>query len=205
MAHEPQVLDHEYDGIQEFDNPTPGWWHALFWLFIVFGFFYVTMDFSSSPLLPGYKDRYDDAVLAATMKKFETLGNLEPTAVTFASFTKSEEWMNYSASTFRSNCASCHGPDGGGVVGPNLTDEFGKNIRTIEDIYTVIEKGAAGGAMPAWGARFHPNDLVLLTSYVASLRGKSPMISKAPEGEPMEAWPDAPAPVFEDEGQPGGR
>lgn len=198
MAHEPQVLDHEYDGIQEFDNPTPGWWHALFWLFIVFSFFYVMMDFSSSPLLPGYKDRYNSAVLAATMKKFETLGDLEPTAMTFASYTKSDEWMNYAASTFKSNCASCHGPDGGGVVGPNLTDEYGKNIRTIEDIYTVIEKGAAGGAMPAWGARFHPNDLVLLTSYVASLRGTSPMIGKAPEGEPMEAWPDVPAPVFDE-------
>ena len=197
MPHDPQVLDHEYDGIQEFDNPTPGWWHFLFWLFVVFSFFYVMMDFSASPFLPGYKSNYDKAVLAATMKKFETLGDLEPNATTFASFTKSEEWMNYAASTFSSNCASCHGPDGGGVVGPNLTDDYGKNIKTIEDIYTVIDKGAAGGAMPAWGQRFHPNDMVLLTSYVASLRGKSPQMAKAPEGEIMEPWPDAPAPVLD--------
>lgn len=200
MPHDPQVLDHEYDGIQEFDNPTPGWWHALFWLFIVFSFFYVMMDFSASPFLPGHRAKYERAVLAATIKKFETLGDLTPEAMTFASYAKSDEWMNYAASTFRSNCASCHGPDGGGVVGPNLTDEFGKNIKTIEDIYAVIDKGAAGGAMPAWGQRFHPNDLVLLTSYVASLRGKTPMIGKAPEGEQMEAWPDAPAPVVS-EGQ----
>lgn len=200
MPHDPQVLDHEYDGIQEFDNPTPGWWHALFWLFIVFSFFYVMMDFSASPFLPGHRAKYERAVLAATMKKFETLGDLTPDAMTFASHAKSDEWMNYAASTFRSNCASCHGPDGGGVVGPNLTDEFGKNIKTIEDIYAVIDKGAAGGAMPAWGQRFHPNDLVLLTSYVASLRGKTPMIGKAPEGAQMDAWPDGPAPVVS-EGQ----
>ena len=55
----------------------------------------------------------------------------------------------------------------------------------------------AGGAMPAWGQRFHPNDMVLLTSYVASLRGKSPQMAKAPEGEIMEPWPDAPAPVLD--------
>ena len=129
MADDPQVLEHEYDGIQEFDNPTPGWWHFLFWVFVVFSFFYVMMDFSSSPFLPSDEDRYKDAVLKATMAKFETLGDLEPKALTFASYAQSEEWMSYAASTFASNCASCHGADGGGMVGPNLTDDFGKNIK----------------------------------------------------------------------------
>ena len=36
MPHDPKILDHEYDGIQEFDNPTPGWWHFLFFLFLGF-------------------------------------------------------------------------------------------------------------------------------------------------------------------------
>lgn len=200
MPHDPQVLDHEYDGIQEFDNPTPGWWHFLFWLFIVFSFFYVMMDFSSSPFLPGYEDRYKNSVLEATKRKFATLGELEPNAQTFASFTKSDEWMNYAASTFAANCATCHRADGGGDVGPNLTDNVGKNIKNIEDIYTVIADGVAGTGMPAWGERFHPTDLVLLTSYVASLRGTTPLIGKAPEGEPMEPWPDAPPPVLDTEG-----
>ena len=35
MAHD-QLLDHEYDGIQEYDNPCPGWWHAIFWLTVLF-------------------------------------------------------------------------------------------------------------------------------------------------------------------------
>lgn len=201
MADDPQVLEHEYDGIQEFDNPTPGWWHFLFWVFVVFSFFYVMMDFSSSPFLPSDEDRYKDAVLKATMAKFETLGDLEPKALTFASYAQSEEWMSYAASTFASNCASCHGADGGGMVGPNLTDDYGKNLKTIDDIYTVIDKGAAGGAMPAWGQRFHPNDLILLTSYVASLRGTNPGLSKAPEGEVMEPWPDAPPPAEPETGE----
>ena len=198
MPHDPQVLDHEYDGIQEFDNPTPGWWHFLFWLFIVFSFFYVMMDFAGSPFLPGYKKNYEGAVLAATKKKFATLGELEPNATTFASFTKSEEWMNYASATFAANCATCHRADGGGDVGPNLTDDYGKNLKTIEDIYTVLDKGVAGTAMPAWGERFHPTDLVLLTSYVAHLRGTKPLIGKAAEGEQMEPWPDVPAPVFDE-------
>lgn len=194
MPHDPKVLEHEYDGIQEFDNPTPGWWHFLFWFFVVFSFFYAILSIAGSPYLPSPQIQHEKAKLAATMKKFETLGDLEPTPVTFASYAQSDEWMDYAASVFAANCVSCHGAEGGGQVGPNLTDEYGKNIKSIGDIYTVIQNGAAAGAMPAWGQRFHPNDVILLTSYVASLRGTSPMIGIAPEGELMEPWPDAPPP-----------
>ncbi len=195
MPHDPKVLDHEYDGIQEFDNPTPGWWHFLFYLFIVFGFFYTVMAFMGSPYLPDPERKHEKAKLAATMKKFEELGTLEATPVVFVEKMQDEEWMNYAASVFAGNCVLCHGAEGGGQVGPNLTDEFGKNVKTIDDIYTVIQDGAAAGAMPAWGQRLHPNDVILLTSYVASLRGTSPMVGIAPEGEQMEPWPDAPPPA----------
>ncbi|NIP15658.1 MAG: cytochrome C oxidase Cbb3, partial [Pseudomonadales bacterium] len=35
-----QLLDHNYDGIQEYDNPLPRWWLWLFWITIVFSAFY---------------------------------------------------------------------------------------------------------------------------------------------------------------------
>ena len=34
------LSDHEYDGIREYDNPTPGWWHIIFIATAVFAFFY---------------------------------------------------------------------------------------------------------------------------------------------------------------------
>lgn len=195
MPHDPKVLDHEYDGIQEFDNPTPGWWHFLFYLFIVFSFFYTVLAFAGSPYLKSPEDKHQIEKIAAQKKKFETLPDLQPDAMTIASYSKSDPWMDYAASVFAGNCVLCHGAEGGGAVGPNLTDEFGKSVKTIEDIHMVIQNGAAAGAMPAWGQRLHPKDVILLSSYVAKLRGTSPMVGIAPDGEQMEPWPDAPAPV----------
>ena len=71
------------------------------------------------------------------------------------------DWMVYANSVFLTNCQSCHGPDGSGVVGPNLTDDYYKNVKKITDIAEVIKNGAAGGSMPAWQTRLHPNEVVL--------------------------------------------
>ena len=50
MAHD-QLLDHEYDGIQEYDNPCPGWWHAIFLLTVLFSV--VTSSSSTSATTAG--------------------------------------------------------------------------------------------------------------------------------------------------------
>ena len=77
------------------------------------------------------------------------------------------EWMAYANSVFLTNCQSCHGPDGSGVVGPNLTDDYYQNVKKITDIAKVIKNGAGTGSMPAWKARLHPNEIVLMAAYVA--------------------------------------
>ena len=194
MPHDPKVLEHEYDGIQEFDNPTPGWWHFLFYFFIVFGLGYMVLAIAGSPFLPSPHKQLANAKIASTLKKFATLGDLEAIPYTFASYAQDEEWMAYAGSLFAANCASCHEADGGGQIGSNLTDEFSKNIRVIEDIHTVIQNGANAGAMPGWGARFHPNDVILLSAYVASLRGTTPFAPMPADGAQMEPWPEAEPP-----------
>ncbi len=94
---------------------------------------------------------------------------------------------------YKTNCISCHGRDGEGKVGPNLTDDFYKNVSKIEDIARVINKGAGNGAMPAWATRIHPNEVVLVSAYVASLRGSTPAgEAKGPEGNQIPAWPAPP-------------
>jgi cytochrome c oxidase cbb3-type subunit 3 len=80
--------------------------------------------------------------------------------------------MLYANSVFLTNCQSCHGPDGSGLVGPNLTDDFYRNVNKITDIAEVIKNGAAGGSMPAWKTRLHPNEVILMAAYVAGLRDK---------------------------------
>ena len=90
---------------------------------------------------------------------------------------------------FQTHCASCHGKNGGGLVGVNLTDDHYKHVTTIEDIARVIENGAGGGAMPAWKNRLsHVNQVVLTAAYVASLRGTNVAGGKAPEGTEIPPW-----------------
>ena len=69
--------------------------------------------------------------------------------------------------------AACHGLDGAGLTGPNLTDESYIHVKTIGDFMDVISKGRNNGAMPAWENRLEPRQIALLASYVASLRGKN--------------------------------
>ena len=72
---------------------------------------------------------------------------------------------------------------------------YWKNVKHIEDIATILEKGAGNGAMPAWKTRLHPNELVLVACYVASLRDSSPAKAKAPEGNEVGPWTLTSAPT----------
>src|SRR5690606_11438195 len=77
MAEErDQLTDHEYDGIREYDNPTPGWWHAVFWASVVFAFFYV-LFWHGSPLAWTIQDAHAAAELREIKRQFAEIGTLE--------------------------------------------------------------------------------------------------------------------------------
>jgi cytochrome c oxidase cbb3-type subunit III len=184
-------LDHAYDGIEEYDNPLPGWWKWLFVATIVMSppyWFY----FHSG--VEGRNDGavYNLALAANTRLQFEEIGNLKPDEATILTYMNKGNWVKVGESVFKSQCISCHGKEGEGQIGPNLTDESYKNIRKVEDIARVINLGANAGAMPAWASRLHPNEVVLVSSYVASLRGKNLKGPRPAEGNEIPAWPAAP-------------
>jgi cytochrome c oxidase cbb3-type subunit 3 len=123
----------------------------------------------------------DEAALAK--QQYGTLGDLTQDRATLVRFTQEKDWLQYGKSIFRTNCQSCHGPDGGGLVGPNLADSKWKNVRHIEDIMKVVNNGAGNNAMPPWKQRFSdPRDVIMVSAYVASLLGTTPAAGKAPEG-----------------------
>ena len=101
------------------------------------------------------------------------MGELKNDMATLLKYKDDGKWMTYSRSVFLTNCQSCHGPDGSGVIGPNLTDDYYRNVNKITDIANVIENGAAGGQMPTWRGKLQPNEIVLMAAYVAGLRGKN--------------------------------
>lgn len=195
-----KLLDHEYDGIREYDNPTPGWWHLVFIGSVIFSVFYF-IYYHTSEMSWSVMDKYERAVALANERLFGDLGELEPTQETMLAVMNNDktafglepdhplDFTNYGRTVFASNCSQCHGSQGGGINGPNLTDDAYKNVDEITDIYDVITQGIVAKGMPAWDVKLNQNQRIIVSAYVASLRGTSPPNPKAPEGDPIDPWP----------------
>ncbi|WP_246146725.1 cbb3-type cytochrome c oxidase N-terminal domain-containing protein [Rubripirellula lacrimiformis] len=192
VDHTPKT-EHDYDGIEEYDNPLPGWWKWLFIASIVFSPFY-WLYYHGGAAGRSVEDQYNVALAANTRLQFAEIGELSPDANTIVTYMNKASWVKVGESVFKANCISCHGREGEGKVGPNLTDEMFKNVNVVEDIARVINEGAGGGAMPKWSNRLHPNEVVLVSAYVASLRGKN-VEGRIPEGKKIPAWPEAVEPA----------
>ncbi len=184
-----ELTGHDYDGIQEYDNPLPGWWKWLFVATILYAFpYWAYYHFGAEGRT--LADKHSAAAAANARLQFAEIGVLDGDEATLVKYMNDPSWVRVGQSVFKTNCVSCHGATGGGLVGPNLTDEAFKNVKTIEDVYTVVNNGAAAGAMPAWQNRLEQNERVLVAAYVASLRGTDPGgASKGPEGRAVPAWP----------------
>jgi len=183
-----KTLDHTYDGIHEFDNPTPGWWVWIFILTVIFAIgYFVWYDV-------GMPDRtlnaeYATAKAIVTKKKLAKLGELKLDEASLLRYMHSQDHLDAGREVFKANCTSCHGPDGQGQIGPNLTADIYKHVKKLEDIPAVIMAGANNGAMPSWKNRLDPTDIALVASYVASLRGKNLPGYVLPGRVPIPPWP----------------
>jgi len=193
MTVRDQFTDHEYDGIREYDNPCPGWWNLLFVATVVFSviyFLYYQFNYSA----PTLAERWQAAEAANTARQFASLGNLTPDEPTLNAYRSNAEWLPVGQQVFKANCVSCHGADGQGLVGPNLTDDYYKNVTKLTDIAEVVANGANNGAMPAWKNRLQPNEIVLVSAYVASLRGQDLPGPRVAGDHEIAPWPATAAP-----------
>ncbi|TWT67303.1 cbb3-type cytochrome c oxidase N-terminal domain-containing protein [Allorhodopirellula solitaria] len=188
-ADDEHTTGHVYDGIEEFDNPLPGWWKWIFVASIAFCPPYWIYYHGGTPGR-SIEETYSVALADNTRLQFEEIGELQPTAETIVKYMYEDSWRRVGSIVFQTHCVSCHGRDGEGKVGPNLTDDVYKNVTHIEDIASVINNGAAAGAMPKWSNRLHPNEVVLVSAYVASLRGMDLDGPRGPEGKTIPPWPE---------------
>jgi len=192
MANETdQLLDHEYDGIREYDNPTPGWWHVIFMCSVLFAVvYYVFWEYS--PLAYSAQEAWKQRETADFKAIFGSYGELKPDEATILKLRSDEKLMAVADGIFQANCATCHLSDGRGQTGVNLTDDSYKNVKVVTDVFSVITNGANNGAMPAWGNRLSQNERVIIASYAARLRGTKPANGKGPEGVVIPPWPETP-------------
>ena len=187
-ADEPQLLEHAYDGIREYDNPLPGWWRAVFWATIVFSAGYWVW-FHVAPWHSTPESQYTEA-LATYDENREARAAAEAKNVSEDSLreeAKNPDTVAHGAAIFKARCASCHAEDGKGLIGPNLTDLYQKHGAKRMDIYNTISNGAPGTAMLAWGEQMPATDVVAATAFVVTLRGKN-ISGKAPEGQPVQLF-----------------
>lgn len=176
-----RLLDHEYDGIKEYDNPMPRWWLATFWVTIVFSILYLFN-------LPGIGNgRGREADYAAEMAAAaELAARNDPlaglTGDQLVSLAADPAQRASGSATFATMCASCHLADGGGLIGPNLTDRYWIHGNKPLDIIRTISEGVPAKGMPAWGKMLKPDQLKAVSAYVISLQGTTPAKPKAPQG-----------------------
>lgn len=86
------------------------------------------------------------------------------------------------AQTFKALCSICHGPQGGGAVGPNLTDQYWLHGGKPGEIAGTIFNGVPEKGMIAWRYHLTPKEIGELLAYIVSIQGSNPAHAKAPQG-----------------------
>ncbi len=182
------ILDHNYDGIRELDNDLPPWWLYGFYASIIFACVYMVRYH----ILNG-DNQYDELqeTLEQAKVELEEYKKGAKDLVDFNTVVVSVDAADLAngKKLFESNCVACHLADGGGGIGPNLTDKhwiLGGGIKNV--FKTISEGGRDGKGMIAWSKNgLKPSEIAQVSSYVLSLEGTTPANPKAPEGD---VWVD---------------
>jgi len=174
---EVRILNHNYDNIQEYDNPLPGWWLVTFFATIIFSFnYFIHYTWGGGQTQTQELAQHLDSLPKSQQKSWQEQDLI-------AQLTAEEVKMN-GKMVYSAKCSSCHGQEGQGMIGPNLTDRFwihGQGLR--KDIIEVIAKGVVEKGMPAWDGMISENELLAVTGYVYSLQGQNPPNPKEPQGQ----------------------
>jgi cytochrome c oxidase cbb3-type subunit 3 len=179
---EPLLLDHDYDGIQELDNQLPRWWVWLFYITIIFAAVYLVYyhvakagDLSAAEYVKEMKA--GEQLKAAAMGKFESsIASLQPSTDVVV--------LENGRQTYAKFCAPCHRADGGGLVGPNLTDDYWIHGSAYADNVKVIWDGVPAKGMITWKTVLKPDEIQSVASYIYTLRGaKLASPGKLPENQ----------------------
>lgn len=177
------ILDHNYDGIRELDNNLPPWWVWGFYISIVFAIVYL-LRFH---VFDGYTQLDElETELAEAKEAIEAYKKTAKDLVDFNTVELLTDASDLSAgkTVFETNCIACHMADGGGGIGPNLTDNhwiLGGGIKNV--FHTVSEGGRSGKGMIAWKAQLKPAQIAQVSSYVLTLQGTTPANPKEAEGD----------------------
>lgn len=193
------ILDHNYDGIKELDNNLPPWWLYAFYASIIFAVIYlVRYDIMDGPS----QEKEFEMEMAEASKALEEYKKTAKDLIDFETVTLLTEASDLDAGKkiYEANCVACHMADGGGGIGPNLTDVNWILGGGIKNVYkTISEGGRDGKGMISWKSTLKPSEMQQVSSYLLTFQGTTPANPKAPEGD---VWKDETEQPTEDTTQP---
>ena len=171
QSEEKIIPNHEYDGIQELDNPLPNWWLATFYLSIIFGIFYFAYYALGPALTP--EENLQNTLRALEFSAAKQNAHKGPDSKMLQDSAQNPEQIKKGREVFSTRCASCHGANGEGSIGPSFTDAtwiHGKG--NLEGIAKIAYDGVNEKGMPAWGNILKPDEFYSVVAYVHSLSAK---------------------------------
>ena len=201
VEHEEDVLmHHEYDGIRELNNVLPPWWLWLFYGTIIWGVVYL-VNVHILGVMPLQAEEYEQEMaqakedVAAYLAQFSNL--VDESNVTVAT---DEATLASGESIYKQFCVACHGANGEGGVGPNMTDAYWIHGGGIKNVFKTIKYGVPQKGMISWQSQLKPSEMQAVASYILTLQGTDPPNQKEPQGEiwKEEAAPAEEAPVEEE-------
>lgn len=184
---DPLIMDHEYDGIKELDNPLPNYWVIGFIMTVVFAFLY------SFYLIVMNGKTLREEYVAELKTHEEKMLLLKPKESAFNeeklnSIFKIPGELKRGEEIFVTNCVACHKDQGQGDIGPNLTDEFWINGdgNKAEFLHHMVLNGREENGMPPWKEILSDDEVYHVVAYVKSLKGVKLPEAKAPQGTKYE-------------------
>ncbi|MBU0695297.1 MAG: c-type cytochrome [Bacteroidetes bacterium] len=177
------IMEHEYDGIVELDNPTPAWFMWLFYGTIIFAFVYL-LNYHVFKLGKLQDEEYVVEMKQADVAKkaflAKSANRVDENSV---KLTTDAEVLKAGSALFIQNCVACHGDHAQGIVGPNLTDEYWLHGSKIGDLFKTIKYGVPDKGMISWEKQLSPKQISEVANYIKSLKDTHPANPKAPQGD----------------------
>ncbi len=183
LANEEEVvMDHEYDGIRELDNALPPWWKYGFYITIgvaiIYFLNYSVLDYGKNPTQE-YAAQMAQAQVEKENYEANNKDKIDENNVPMAD----AAGLAAAKEIFTTKCFACHGKQGEGGAGPNLTDDYWLHKGSLNDVYQSIKHGYPDKGMQAWSTVYTPKEISFLASYIETLHGTNPPNAKAPQGD----------------------
>lgn len=203
---EPQLRDHVYDGIQEYDQKLPNWWLFTWYItmawFVIFWLAYYQFGYGKT----------DPERIEGQLAKIEAIRQKELESIDDAKLwemSRDPVKVEEGKAVFNATCVACHAPDLSGTLagaklpGLPLNDKEWKHGGSPTEILTLVRKGAPDvtKGMPAWEPQLGLDRVISAVTYILSFHKEGEPVTLSPdsplreENAPPEAGASAPAPT----------